>query len=61
MIEYPKQLYLHGWDDLDATVVVHDAGQEAAARKDGYKMLSDSSQPFETAPRKRRKAADGAE
>lgn len=61
MIEYPKQLYLYGWDDLDASVVVHDAEQEAEARKAGYKMLSESSQPFETAPRKRRKAADGAE
>ena len=56
MIEYPKQLYLHGWDDLSATVVVMDAEQEAAARKDGYKMLS------ETEPvKRRRKAADGAE
>lgn len=61
MIEYPKQLYLHGWDDLSATVVVMDAEQEAEARKAGYTMLSESSQPFETAPRKRRKAADGAE
>ena len=61
MIEYPKQLYLHGWDDLSATIVVMDAEQEAEARKAGYTMLSESSQPFETAPRKRRKAADGAE
>lgn len=61
MIEYPKQLYLHGWDDLSATIVVMDAEQEAEARKTGYTMLSESSQPFETAPRKRRKAADGAE
>ena len=61
MIEYPKQLYLRGWDDLSATIVVMDAEQEAEARKAGYTMLSESSQPFETAPRKRRKAADGAE
>ena len=55
MIEYPKQLYLHGWDDLSATVIVEDAEQEDEARKQGYKMLSDEK------PKKRRKAADGAE
>ena len=54
MIEYPKQLYMHGWDDLSATVVVMDAEQEAAARKAGYKMLSEP-------VKRRRKAEDGAE
>lgn len=39
--EFPKALYLRGWDDLDATVTVHDAAEEAAARGAGYRMLSD--------------------
>lgn len=60
MIEYPKQLYLHGWEDLDATVVVHDAEQEAEARKQGYKMLHEPMQSV-MAAKKRGKAADGTE
>ena len=43
--QYPKQLYRKGWDDLDDTIVVHDEGEEAAARKDGFKMLSDPDNP----------------
>lgn len=39
--EYPKSLYLRGWADLSATVVVHDAAAEAEARAAGYRMLSD--------------------
>lgn len=39
--EYPKSLYLRGWSDLSATVVVHDAAAEAEARAAGYRMLSD--------------------
>lgn len=41
MTEYPKSLYLHGWSDLSATVVAHDAAAEAEARAQGYRMLSD--------------------
>ncbi len=37
--EYPKALYLRGWDDLDAMVTVYDAAQEAEAREDGYRSL----------------------
>lgn len=37
--EYPKALYLRGWDDLDACVTVADAEQEAAARAEGYRTL----------------------
>lgn len=48
--EYPKSVYLHGWDDLDAMLIVHDPGEEAAARLDGYKMLTE----FEVDPVKRR-------
>lgn len=39
--EYPKSLYLRGWDDLSAHVIVADAEAEAEARKAGYRMLSD--------------------
>lgn len=48
MTEYPKSLYLRGWDDLSATVVVHDAAAEAEARAAGYRMLSDP-EPVENA------------
>jgi hypothetical protein len=41
MQEYPKALYLRGWDDLDASVTVRDAAEEAAARAQGYRMLSE--------------------
>jgi hypothetical protein len=41
IVEYPKALYLRGWDDLDAMVTVYDAGQEAEARADGYRALVD--------------------
>lgn len=52
--EYPKALYLKGWDDLDACVVVLDAEEEAAARKEGYRMLNE---PVEQdTPKRRRKA-----
>lgn len=47
IIEYPKSLYLRGWDDLSATVVVHDAAAEAEARAAGYRMLSDPPEPIE--------------
>lgn len=39
--EYPKALYLSGWDDLGACVVVLDAEEESSARKDGYRMLTE--------------------
>lgn len=41
MLEYPKALYLKGWDDLDASVTVNDAESEAAARAQGYKSLAE--------------------
>jgi hypothetical protein len=43
--EYPKALYLRGWADLDAKVVVSDAAEEADARAQGYRMLSDPDEP----------------
>ena len=50
-IEYPKSLYLHGWDDLDACVIVRDEQQEAQARSEGYRMLSEPEQdPQDDAP-----------
>ncbi len=39
IVEYPKALYLRGWEDLDAVVTVHDAAQEAEAREQGYRTL----------------------
>jgi hypothetical protein len=40
-IEFPKALYLRGWDDLDACVTAQDAGQEADARAQGYRSLAE--------------------
>ena len=51
--EYPKSLYLKGWDDLDASVIVHDAEQEAQARGDGYRALHEPVADVQDAPRKR--------
>lgn len=52
--EYPKALYLKGWEDLDACVVVLDADEEAAARKDGYRMLNEQTEPQEAVKRRRK-------
>lgn len=41
MIEYPKSLYLRGWDDMSAHVIVRDRAEEDAARAGGYRMLTD--------------------
>lgn len=41
MNEYPKFLARKGWEDLSDSVVVHDAGEEAAARVNGYRMLDE--------------------
>jgi hypothetical protein len=39
--EYPKALYLRGWDDLSAYVTVFDAAGETASRAAGYRHLHD--------------------
>lgn len=39
--EFPKQLYRKGWEDLSDTIVVNSSEEEDAARKDGFKMLSE--------------------
>jgi hypothetical protein len=41
MIDYPKQLYRKGWNDLSDTVAVNDPLEEAEARKQGFRMLSE--------------------
>lgn len=40
-LKFPLTLFMHGWDDLDAHVVVHSDEEEAEARAKGYRMLSD--------------------
>jgi hypothetical protein len=40
-IEFPKALYLRGWDDLDACVTVQNAEQEQDARAQGYRSLAE--------------------
>jgi len=41
IIEYPKQLYRSGREDLSDSVVVNDAAEEEAARAEGFKMLDE--------------------
>jgi hypothetical protein len=50
--EYPKSLYLNGWADLDAHVVVSDAAEEDDARAQGYLTLAEVGKP--AAPRRGR-------
>lgn len=53
MNEYPKALYLHGWEDLSAYVIVQDREGEAKAREDGYAMLNEEpAKPRRGRPRK---------
>jgi hypothetical protein len=40
--EYPKGLYLRGWEDLDAFVIVQNAAEEAAARAQGYRHINEA-------------------
>lgn len=49
MHEYPKALYRDGWRDLSACVVVLDAAEEAHARQEGYRMLSEGDATAEPA------------
>ena len=44
-IEYPKALYLRGWEDLGAMVMVHNAAEEADARTEGYRTLAEPVAP----------------
>lgn len=55
MTEYPKALYLHGFEDLAAYVTVNNAAEEHAARGKGYKFLADQdSQPDAMAEKPKR-------
>lgn len=49
IVEYPKGLYLRGWEDLDAFVIVKDAEEEAAARAKGYRHINEPA-PVDAAP-----------
>lgn len=44
-IRYPLALYRAGWNDLEDFVTVLDEQQEADARRDGYRMLSEPLAP----------------
>ena len=46
-MEYPKQLYRSGWDDLTDIIVVSDADAEGDARQAGFRMLSDPDEQVE--------------
>jgi len=48
-MQYPKQLYRSGWDDLTDTIVVHDEDEEGEARQNGFRMLSDPDEQAEQA------------
>jgi hypothetical protein len=53
--EYPKSLYLRGWEDLSAERVVRDAAEEADARAAGYRSLAEPVEAVEPpAPRRGR-------
>ena len=54
-VEYPKQLYRSGWEDLSDSVVVNDAAEEESARAEGFKMLAEEGE--EVAPKRGRKKA----
>lgn len=41
MVEYPKSLYLKGWEDLSLHVIVNSPEEEESARKDGYRTLGE--------------------
>lgn len=53
--EYPKSLYRNGRDGEH--VIVEDAEQEAAQRKEGFKMLSETEKKSKTAAPTDTKAA----
>lgn len=40
-MEYPKMLYLKGWDDLSACLMVDGVEAETSARQNGYKNLGE--------------------
>lgn len=40
-MDYPKQLYRSGWDDLTDTIVVQGADEEGDSRAAGFRMLSE--------------------
>lgn len=40
-MSYPKMLYLKGWEDTTANVVVNTLEEEKEARSKGYKAMDD--------------------
>lgn len=59
-MEYPKQLYRKGWDDLTDTIVVDNDEQEGEARASGFFMLTEQSEsePADPPIPRRRRAAE---
>lgn len=43
--DYPRSLYLKGWDDLSLEKIVRSAEEEEAARAHGYKKLTEFPHP----------------
>lgn len=41
-MEYPKALFLVGWDDTSQCVIVSDKQEEEAKRSEGYSSLNDT-------------------
>lgn len=52
--KFPLALFMHGWADLDACVVVHSDEEEAQARSQGYRPLSEPVQEIAEEPEKRK-------
>ena len=41
-MDYPRSLYLKGWEDLSLTVIVNSEEEELAARANGYRNLKET-------------------
>ena len=53
MIDYPKMLYLAGWEALSQSVVVSDGKGELAARALGYRSLGEPTSAAKDEPDER--------
>lgn len=44
-MEYPKILFLKGWEDLSQSVIVNSEKEELDAKEQGYKSLDEVDKP----------------